>query len=410
MPHRVILKRVAKYLFRHRNGNYYSVVRGCWRSLRTTHKREAKRLLREQLGRALPAIALGTGVVAISTAHNSELEAKVDALTEQLEKLTAALAREHQAAAKEAGGPDAPPFEEYEQKHLRTLCDTIEPRSREMYQTSSRKMLEALRAQCSKETDDSFAPTTAQLWEALRTIGPTGVWNYWKDERKSGGSGLNHLRCYLNQFITAACDDELLPDKFLKLLKRIPIVQIDPAVPTIPSLSDMDELLKACRSVDEASGDIIDFAAYTGARPCNIELLEWDDVKMAQRLINFTQDGTREAADLSDQAYELLLKLKGSQDSPTGKVFHANDYRFKKCRRIMRGGVKGLLKEFPELKDMTNLKSLRHYFASVCVMAGIDFKTVALWLGHNDGGKLVASTYGHLRREHTKTAMSKIRF
>lgn len=34
------------------------------------------------------------------------------------------------------------------------------------------------------------------------------------------------VRCYLNQFIKRACDDELVADKFLKQLKRIPIIQI----------------------------------------------------------------------------------------------------------------------------------------------------------------------------------------
>ena len=38
---------------------------------------------------------------------------------------------------------------------------------------------------------------------------------------------------------------------------------------------------------------------------------------------------------------------------------------------------------------------LRHHFASICVMAGIDFMTVAAWLGHKDGGILVGKVYGH---------------
>jgi hypothetical protein len=33
--------------------------------------------------------------------------------------------------------------------------------------------------------------------------------------------------------------------------------------------------------------------------------------------------------------------------------------------------------------------------------AGIDFKAIAGWLGHKDGGLLVAKTYGHLRDEHS---------
>ena len=32
----------------------------------------------------------------------------------------------------------------------------------------------------------------------------------------------------------------------------------------------------------------------------------------------------------------------------------------------------------------------RHFFASQCVMAGVDFMTIAAWLGHSDGAFLWA--------------------
>ena len=50
----------------------------------------------------------------------------------------------------------------------------------------------------------------------------------------------------------------------------------------------------------------------------------------------------------------------------------------------------------------------RHYFASQCVMAGIDFMTIAKWLGHQDGGILVAKVYGHLNDAHQKAAANKL--
>ncbi len=52
---------------------------------------------------------------------------------------------------------------------------------------------------------------------------------------------------------------------------------------------------------------------------------------------------------------------------------------------------------------------LRHYFASKCVMAGIDFMTIAEWLGHQDGGILVGKTYGHLNDEHKRKAAAKLK-
>ena len=45
--------------------------------------------------------------------------------------------------------------------------------------------------------------------------------------------------------------------------------------------------------------------------------------------------------------------------------------------------------------------SMRHYFCSNAIEVGIDFKVIAGWLGHKDGGILVAKTYGHLRDTHS---------
>jgi integrase len=45
---------------------------------------------------------------------------------------------------------------------------------------------------------------------------------------------------------------------------------------------------------------------------------------------------------------------------------------------------------------------LRHYFISTCVMAGIDYLTIARWVGHRDGGVLIGRVYGHLNDEHAK--------
>jgi site-specific recombinase XerD len=53
---------------------------------------------------------------------------------------------------------------------------------------------------------------------------------------------------------------------------------------------------------------------------------------------------------------------------------------------------------------------MRHFFCSNCIEEGIDFKTIAEWLGHKDGGVLVAKTYGHLRSEHSNAMAKKITF
>ncbi len=39
---------------------------------------------------------------------------------------------------------------------------------------------------------------------------------------------------------------------------------------------------------------------------------------------------------------------------------------------------------------------------------GVDFKTIASWQGHRDGGVLIAKTYSHLRNEHSENMAKKL--
>ena len=40
----------------------------------------------------------------------------------------------------------------------------------------------------------------------------------------------------------------------------------------------------------------------------------------------------------------------------------------------------------------------------------MDFKAIAGWLGHKDGGVLAAKTYGHLRNEHSAAMAQRMTF
>ena len=51
---------------------------------------------------------------------------------------------------------------------------------------------------------------------------------------------------------------------------------------------------------------------------------------------------------------------------------------------------------------------LRHIFISHAVMAGIDFMTIAEWVGHKDGGILIGKVYGHLLDEHRRKMAAKL--
>jgi hypothetical protein len=43
-------------------------------------------------------------------------------------------------------------------------------------------------------------------------------------------------------------------------------------------------------------------------------------------------------------------------------------------------------------------------------MAGIDYLTIARWVGHRDGGVLIGRVYGHLNDEHAKKMATLLAF
>src|SRR5207253_4778800 len=60
--------------------------------------------------------------------------------------------------------------------------------------------------------------------------------------------------------------------------------------------------------------------------------------------------------------------------------------------------------------DKFGFHDCRHHFISFAVMSGIDFMTIARWVGHKDGGVLIGKVYGHLHNEHTKAQAAKLTF
>jgi len=60
--------------------------------------------------------------------------------------------------------------------------------------------------------------------------------------------------------------------------------------------------------------------------------------------------------------------------------------------------------------DKFGFHDCRHHFISFAVMSGIDYMTIARWVGHKDGGILIGKVYGHLSNEHTQTQAARLNF
>ena len=52
----------------------------------------------------------------------------------------------------------------------------------------------------------------------------------------------------------------------------------------------------------------------------------------------------------------------------------------------------------------------RHHFISMCLISGVEFMTIAAWIGHRDGWVLIGKVYGHLANAHRKVMAKKAGF
>jgi integrase len=160
--------------------------------------------------------------------------------------------------------------------------------------------------------------------------------------------------------------------------------------------------------------DYIRFMRFSGARMSETLRLRWPDVDWGKRQLTIGSDGEVKnnrwrVVDFNAQL-EAHLKEMLSRRAPDSEWLFPSPRRgesdrpaktFREALRLARTAA-GL--------PTFGFHDCRHFFCSMCVMSGIDYMTIAKWVGHRDGGVLIGKVYGHLNDEHTKRAAAKLDF
>ena len=168
----------------------------------------------------------------------------------------------------------------------------------------------------------------------------------------------------------------------------------------IPTREQFDLLAKTMRQADARGvhgANLVELLAYSGMRLNEGVNLLWQDVDFGRGCFTVTggEPGTKNheirTVPLFPAMKELLERIKGdSTPESESRIIPIND-----AKTLMRNSSRKA-----NLPVFTH-HAMRHYFCSNAIEAGIDFKVIAGWLGHKDGGILVAKTYGHLRDAHS---------
>jgi integrase len=223
------------------------------------------------------------------------------------------------------------------------------------------------------------------------------------------------------------------------LIMRLPTEGLQPLKITTTkrdlfSTSDLEKLCEAALSKKEDGHPVtkngaglveyLRFMAYSGCRRNEALGVQWDDVDFDADLLHVRRQitnresngGIEELKNREQRALDLNAKLKALLLGMKERAQGVSKWVFPSPQR---GGKDIPSKSFRESMELAKAAAkmpnvgfhdLRHHFISMCVMSGIDYMTIAAWVGHKDGGILIGKVYGHLANEHRKAMAEKINF
>jgi len=222
--------------------------------------------------------------------------------------------------------------------------------------------------------------STRHLDEYISHILATGV------SRNTANTHIRHLKAIFSKAVEWEFVKEH-PFRRYKLLK----VQQKPPVFLLPNQVD-----KVLQVIDSPEWQFIfKLFVYTGMRLSEVANLQWRDVDLQRGVIT-----VRKAKNYQTRVIPIHPKLKEELESrypAIGKVVgYHKDYIYHRLKEYFRKAG------FPELR----VHDLRHTFASLMVMSGVDLKTVQELLGHRD--YRTTEIYAHLAPEHLHDAIKKL--
>jgi integrase len=238
-----------------------------------------------------------------------------------------------------------------------------------------------------------FSATVCEEWAAKRSPA-------------IAASTYNNERDTIIAVLAYAKREGLLMDNPAEVLPRRKLSRKQVIIPTHEQFSTLVRTLRGRDRRSHEAANLLELLACSGMRLREATALRWRHVLFDAGRFAVTGDehGTknREVREvpLFPAMREFLARLRGERqptaDDPVIGIASAKTTMETACRQA-------------ELPKFTH-HSLRHYFVSNAIEAGIDFKVIAGWVGHKDGGLLVAKTYGHLRDSHSFEMAKRMTF
>jgi len=224
-----------------------------------------------------------------------------------------------------------------------------------------------------------------------------------KRGKGTGKCSRNKYLGVIRAMFQLAVDDRILAHSPAEGLRE---QKLDTPIRKTPSVEEFKAIVESIRAQpfsDTAveSSDLVEFYGLAGLGMAEASALTWGDVNFKKgQLITFRHKTTTgfpvplfpQLRPLLEKRYGLAKAANGGKaPSPHAKVFTIAD-----AKKAIESACDRL-----NLPSYTS-RSFRRTFITKAIEAGVDVKVIAQWQGHKDGGKLILSTYSHVRPVHSE--------
>ena len=202
---------------------------------------------------------------------------------------------------------------------------------------------------------------------------------------------------------TLAVHDRILATSPIDHLKGKP-----PAKPIreTPTFEEFQAIVASIReqvynAAARDSGDFVELLGLAGLGQAEASSLTWGDVDWQNGRVRIFRHKTSTGflIPLYDQLRPLLERIR--QDRGGNPPVNENILKVKDTKNAL-GAACLRLKLYPY-----SHRAFRRMFVTRALERGVDPKAIAAWQGHADGGRLIMTTYSHLRTVHSD-AMAKL--
>ena len=251
---------------------------------------------------------------------------------------------------------------------------------------------------------------------ALNRISTAHVLGFRTQKLSKGLSGrtVNLAVTVLNNLLNHARD--------LGLLDSLPTQNLKPIrwKPKRRRLFTNDDINRLCEAALDAGqngqmlSDYLRLMACCGSRRDETLRLRWVDVDWDRKQLwvgsdGFSKNYEARVVDFNSFLERHLRAMFNRRDKRSVWLFPAPR------RKAQNRPARSLKESLRKIRDQAGCPGIgfhdcRHHFISYAVMCGIDYLTIARWVGHRDGGILIGRVYGHLNDEHKRKQANRLSF